>query len=160
MYKLSWIRALCQKLSIIKSMPKMPKVASLHQPQETTASSQQAAPSNPSSTGLPNSESTVSTSNAATAKISSNILLMTCRVLVVAPDGSTVNARALLDSGSTVSFISERLAQVLRLPRSQQQATIHGVAGLLMLMGALCNLLAPLSYLQPIPHTRKFQSRL
>ena len=63
-------------------------------------------------------------------RLSSNVLLMTCRVLVVAPDGSTVNARALLDSGSTVSFVSERLAQALRLPRSQQQAMIYGVAGL------------------------------
>jgi hypothetical protein len=68
--------------------------------------------------------------HAAMTKISSNVLLMSCRVLVIAPDGSTVNARALLDSGSTVSFVSERLAQTLRLPRSQQQATIHGVAGL------------------------------
>ena len=74
--------------------------------------------SNPSTVQLPNTESVTSASNAATTRISSNILLMTCRVLVIAPDGSTVNARALLDSGSTVSFISERLAQALRLPRS------------------------------------------
>ena len=33
-------------------------------------------------------------------------------------------------SGSTVSFILERLTQALRLSRSQQQATIYGVAGL------------------------------
>lgn len=69
-------------------------------------------------------------SNAATTRISSNVQLMTCHVLVIPPDGSTVNARALLDSGSTVSFISEQLAQELRLAWSQQQATIYGVAGL------------------------------
>ena len=100
----------------------------LHQPQETTSS--RAMSSNSSNVQLPNAEPVAAASNAATTRISSNVLLMTCRVLVIAPDGSTVNARALLDSGSTVSFVSERLAQTLRLPRSQQQATIYGVAGL------------------------------
>ena len=101
----------------------------LHQPRETTTSSH-AMSSNTSNVQLPITEPVVAASNAATTKISSNVLLMTCRVLIIAPDCSTVNARALLDSGSTVSFVSERLAQTLRLPRSQQQATIYGVAGL------------------------------
>ncbi len=57
-------------------------------------------------------------------------LLMTCQVMVDAPDGSTVKARALLDSASSVSFISERLAQSLCLPRSPYSARISGVAGL------------------------------
>ena len=52
---------------------------------------------------------------------------MTCCVLVEAPDGSTTEARALLDSGSSVS---ERLAQRLRLPRSSQNTLISSVAGL------------------------------
>ena len=47
-----------------------------------------------------------------------------------APDGSFMKARALLDSASSASFVSERLAQALNLPRSSQSALISGVAGL------------------------------
>lgn len=39
----------------------------------------------------------------------SDVLLMTCVVLVHSPDGPTLEARALLDSASTASFVSERL---------------------------------------------------
>ena len=42
---------------------------------------------------------------------------MTCRVMICGPDGSTAPARALLDSGSEASFITERLAQQLGLSR-------------------------------------------
>ena len=54
---------------------------------------------------------------------------MTCRVLVDAPDGSSVEARAILDSASSASFVSERLSQSLRLPHSQQGVQISGIAG-------------------------------
>ena len=54
---------------------------------------------------------------------------MTCRVLVFAAVGSSVEARALLDNGSTSSFVSERLVQNLRLPRSQQNVRVSGIAG-------------------------------
>ena len=43
-------------------------------------------------------------------------LLMTCRVCVKSPSGACTIARALLDSASSASFISEHLAQSLRLP--------------------------------------------
>ena len=69
------------------------------------------------------------TSNVATG-VSSNPLLMTCWVLIQAPDGSTMKVRALLDSASSASFISERLTQVLRFPRTTQRMQISGVAGL------------------------------
>ena len=59
--------------------------------------------------------------------IASNSLLMTCCVRIDTPDGSTVEARGLLDSASLVSFISERLAQSLCLHRTPR---ISGVAGL------------------------------
>ncbi len=49
-------------------------------------------------------------------KLRSNTLLMTCRLVVCPPDGTRVEARALLDNGSSASFVSERLAQTLRLP--------------------------------------------
>ena len=65
----------------------------------------------------------------ATTGLKSDLLLMTCRVLVESPDGFQAEARALLDSGSSASFVSERLAQSLHLPRSGQNTRISGVAG-------------------------------
>ncbi len=47
--------------------------------------------------------------------VSRSPLMMTCMVLVKAPDGSTVKARALLESASSASFVSERLAKGLSL---------------------------------------------
>lgn len=44
-----------------------------------------------------------------------------------ADDG--VEARALLDNGSTSSFVSERLVQSLRLPRFHHSVQISGIAG-------------------------------
>lgn len=61
--------------------------------------------------------------------IKGNVLLMTCYVQVEAPDGSSVRARALLDSSSL--HVSMKLAQILNLPRSSQNARISGVAGLM-----------------------------
>jgi len=57
-------------------------------------------------------------------------LLMTCRVLIMSPDGLTTQARALLDSASSTSFVSERLAQYLHLPHLRRQAQITGIGGL------------------------------
>ena len=62
--------------------------------------------------------------------LKSSSLLMTCRVMVSAPDGSSVEARAILDSASSASFVSERLAQSLCLPRHNQNARISGIAGI------------------------------
>ena len=53
-----------------------------------------------------------------------------CKVSVSAPDGTHVEARALLDIGSSASFISECLVQTLRLSRTHQRARISGVAGI------------------------------
>ena len=55
---------------------------------------------------------------------------MTCRVLVRAPDGTCVEARALLDNASSTSFVSERLSQVLQLPCTSLSLRISGIAGL------------------------------
>ena len=62
--------------------------------------------------------------------LKTNSLLMTCRVTVSSPNGRTTLARGLLDSASSVSFISERLAQQLGLSRARQSARISGVAGI------------------------------
>ena len=63
--------------------------------------------------------------------IKSNLLLMTYRTAVEAPDGSSVEAQALLDLASSASFVSELLAQSLCLPRSHQSICISGVAVLM-----------------------------
>ena len=53
-------------------------------------------------------------SHASTGYNLPSMLLMTCQVWIKAP-GGTFKALALLDSGSTSSFISERVAQSLNL---------------------------------------------
>ena len=58
------------------------------------------------------------------------VLLMTCRVKIVAPNGCTTHARALLDSASSTSFITERLAQHLSLRRTRNSMTISGIGGI------------------------------
>ena len=63
-------------------------------------------------------------------KLKSSSLLMTCRVLVTAPDESTIEARALLDNASSTSFVSERLVQSLCLPRTTQNVQVPGIAGI------------------------------
>ena len=62
--------------------------------------------------------------------LSSHSLLMTCQIQVYAPDGSSIEARALLDSASSASFVSEQLAQCLRLPCLHQGAKVMSIAGL------------------------------
>ena len=66
----------------------------------------------------------------ASVKLRANTLLMTCRVLIVTPDGSSIEVRALLDNASTASFVSERLVQSLSLPRTNQSVRITGIGGL------------------------------
>ena len=75
------------------------------------------------------SQNDVVSSNTA-IRLKSNSLLMICRILVSAPDGTSVETRALLDNASSASFVSERLTQSLRLPRVNQKARITGVADL------------------------------
>ena len=55
---------------------------------------------------------------------------MTCQVLVHSPDGIALKARALLDSGSSTSFVSDRLAQNLHLLKTSQDIKISGIAGI------------------------------
>ena len=54
---------------------------------------------------------------------------MTCQILVNSPNGATMRMCALLDSASSTSFIFERLAQSLHLPRMSQAIWISGIAG-------------------------------
>ena len=50
--------------------------------------------------------------------------------MVHAPDGSTTEARDLLDSDSLALFVLEWLYQSLSLVRSHQSTKIHGIVGL------------------------------
>ena len=85
-----------------------------------------AAPAPAQSTPTPPTTQIVSNT---AVKLKSSSLLMTCRVLVFAPNGFSVEARALLDNGSTSSFVSERLVQSLGLSRSQSNVHVSGIAG-------------------------------
>ena len=49
---------------------------------------------------------------------------MTCRVNVIAPDGSVMPARAVLDSLGSKSLNTEHLAQQLHLPRHATNSTV------------------------------------
>ena len=60
---------------------------------------------------------------------SEQVLLMTCKVKVTAPDGSSTMARALIDTRSSGPLVHERIVQLLRLPRSKKNARVEGVAG-------------------------------
>lgn len=72
-------------------------------------------------------QSDIISSNTAIS-LKSNWLLVTCRVLVSTPDGTSVEAQALLDASA--SFTSECLAQSFCLPHANQNARISGIAGL------------------------------
>ncbi|XP_011251973.2 uncharacterized protein LOC105248729 [Camponotus floridanus] len=60
----------------------------------------------------------------------SSVLLATAKVTVRSPDGRVCEARALIDQGSEVTFISARLARILRLPRKRMFAQISAVGGI------------------------------
>ena len=63
----------------------------------------------------------------ASSKIETNILLATAVFKVRSADGRYVNLRALIDSGSEATFISESAAQLLRLNRHRTFLKILGL---------------------------------
>ena len=56
-------------------------------------------------------------SNTSTGSNAPNTHLMTCQIQINAPGGTPIKVRALLDTGSTMSFVSERVVQSLGLRR-------------------------------------------
>ena len=54
---------------------------------------------------------------------------MTCQIKVIGANGLVTQTRALLDSASSISFISKRLAQLLSLPRRSHNTRISGIGG-------------------------------
>ena len=57
------------------------------------------------------------------------VLLTTCKVQMLGPDGSSMQARALLDSALSTSFITERFGQRLGLKRKRLNVNITGIRG-------------------------------
>ena len=60
---------------------------------------------------------------------SEQVLLMTCKVKVTAPNGFSTIARALIDPGSSTSFVHERIAQLLCLLCRKKNVMVEGVGG-------------------------------
>ena len=72
----------------------------------------------------------VASTSAMSSKSSTSIptsLMMMSQVLVKGPGGRTMVARALLDSGASMSLVSSRVAQTLQLPRMSAQVSFSGV---------------------------------
>ena len=65
----------------------------------------------------------------AALSVNKHVLLMTCKVKVTTADGSSTIERALIDPGFSATFVHERLAQHLRLPRNNSNASVEGVTG-------------------------------
>ena len=65
----------------------------------------------------------------APSKGSKEVLWMTCRVEVTAPDSTVTQAKALLDCAASTSLIMECLTNKLRLPRQRSNHHIKGVVG-------------------------------
>lgn len=60
----------------------------------------------------------------------SSVLLATAVVRLISDCGQPMTVRALLDSGSEASFISEKVARQLHLPRRRTNVTISGLQGI------------------------------
>jgi len=61
--------------------------------------------------------------------ICSCILLATAQVLVTAANGEETKTRALIDQGSEISLVSERIVQLLHLNRNRSSISLIGVGG-------------------------------
>lgn len=71
----------------------------------------------------------IAMSSVAASARPAQVLLATARVIIESPSGRRQAVRALLDQGSEVTFITEGLAQNLRLPRSRTFTQISAVGG-------------------------------
>lgn len=57
------------------------------------------------------------------------VLLATAQVKLLGPNGNSIVARALIDQGSEISFISEYLVQTLHLKRTSSSISLVGIGG-------------------------------
>lgn len=84
-----------------------------------------------SDTGKETSPPTTVNSNVAALAASPGNPILLSTALVTCTDGqdNSIVVRALLDSGSEASFVSERVAQTLKLPRRHVHVKVMGVQG-------------------------------
>ena len=75
----------------------------------------------------PATQTSQGTVHTATATNSSSVLITTAELLVKGPTGLVAKARALLDGGSSISIISNRLLQTLQLQKTAESMFISGV---------------------------------
>ncbi|XP_055589857.1 uncharacterized protein LOC129742036 [Uranotaenia lowii] len=68
-----------------------------------------------------------STANTASQRFSSQVQLATAVILLQDDEGNQFPARALLDSGSESNFLSERMNQLLQVPRQKVEISILGI---------------------------------
>lgn len=126
MSKLPPLWALRSSMQVTPQMPQVPTAPSLYVAKDGSA------PKKKDSTqkGNGSNQDTVPTTSHAAPVIKPNALLMTCQVLVTAKNGLSAKARALLDAGSSTSFVSKCLAKSLHLRRHKQSITVTGIAGI------------------------------
>ncbi|XP_062703587.1 uncharacterized protein LOC134286039 [Aedes albopictus] len=105
-------------------------------PSAQTNHSQSSHASKPSTSSIENQAPTISALSTQCAsssltkqhhRVPSTVLLSTALVKVFDPSGQSLWARALLDSGSQLNFVSEQLVQKLKLKRSKEFLPISGV---------------------------------
>lgn len=92
-------------------------------------------PKDPSSTDQQKEDQTKTNTEESTktnlhvAALTSEVMLATALVKVLAPSGQSLVVRALIDSGAEASFVSETLLQALRLPKRKTTVKINGLQG-------------------------------
>ena len=85
---------------------------------------------NESLSSLENTPGNVMSHTSQSSYYCQQVLLMTCQVRVIASDGFTTIARALLDLASSMSFATEHLAQSLHLWHQYRHMHISGIGGI------------------------------
>jgi len=92
------------------------------QKHHTTIHQKEAAKSTPSdstsTTPSASADTHVLQVSCRTQLTNSGVLLATAQVLAISSNGETIKARALIDQGSEISLVTERLVQILHLPRT------------------------------------------
>lgn len=106
----------------------------LHQAEFTAASSGDSASGDASASAssrpdAPSDTAIASNVAALTSSAGTQVLLSTARLVCFGAAGGEVTARALLDSGSEASFVTEQVAQRLRLPRQRVHVPVSGIQG-------------------------------
>ena len=119
-----------------ETMPLHSQVLKVPKPHDTWLHlDKEANPQRQANASLSSSESTCIPGNIMSHTSQSSdrrgrVLLMTCQVRVMASEGCTTIARALLYLASSTSFVTKHLAQRLHLRRQYRQVQISSIDGI------------------------------